>query len=276
MGRRRLLGLSGLCAAAVGSQASCTPRSPFWRGEAEPTPARTDPAAGTSLTAQQAWVRLALGNARFSAGKPQRPHQGTVWRAGLLHSQQPYACVLACVDSRVPPELVFDAGLGDLVTVRSAAQVLDAAVLGSVEYAVQELGVPLVVVLGHQDCDVVAAAVDTVHHHRPVPNAPGVGAIVREVEAAVRSAPSKDEDPQDRAGLVEACVAHQAARTARLLVEQSPVLATARRRRLDPLRVLALTYDLESGLVTQVRVDPDDPEAKEPMPGAQGALRAAN
>lgn len=80
-------------------------------------------------------------------------------RHSLVSGQTPFALILGCIDSRVPPELVFDQGLGDLMTVRSAGEVLDEAVLGSIAYGVLELGIPLVVVLGHQACGAVAAAV---------------------------------------------------------------------------------------------------------------------
>ncbi|QTA29966.1 carbonic anhydrase [Streptomyces sp. CA-256286] len=80
-------------------------------------------------------------------------------RRSLVSGQTPFALILGCIDSRVPPELVFDQGLGDLMTVRSAGEVLDEAVLGSIAYGVLELGIPLVVVLGHQACGAVAAAV---------------------------------------------------------------------------------------------------------------------
>lgn len=80
-------------------------------------------------------------------------------RHSLVSGQSPFALVLGCIDSRVPPELVFDQGLGDLMTVRSAGEVLDEAVLGSIAYGVLELGIPLVLVLGHQACGAVAAAV---------------------------------------------------------------------------------------------------------------------
>lgn len=80
-------------------------------------------------------------------------------RHSLVSGQSPFALILGCIDSRVPPELVFDQGLGDLMTVRSAGEVLDEAVLGSIAYGVLELGIPLVVVLGHQACGAVAAAV---------------------------------------------------------------------------------------------------------------------
>jgi carbonic anhydrase len=80
-------------------------------------------------------------------------------RQTLVSGQHPFALVLGCIDSRVPPELVFDQGLGDLMTVRSAGEVLDEAVLGSVAYGALELDIPLILVLGHQSCGAVKAAV---------------------------------------------------------------------------------------------------------------------
>ncbi|MFJ3923342.1 carbonic anhydrase [Streptomyces sp. NPDC090022] len=102
---------------------------------------------------------LERGNRRWRTLHEKHPDETLTVRRELLTGQHPFAVVLGCIDSRVPPELVFDQGLGDLMTVRSAGQVLDQAVLGSVAYGVLEVGIPLVVVLGHQSCGAVAAAV---------------------------------------------------------------------------------------------------------------------
>lgn len=90
-------------------------------------------------------------------------------RQALVAGQHPFAAVLGCVDSRVPPELVFDQGLGDLLTVRSAGSVLDEAVLASITYGVLELDIPLIVVLGHQSCGAVTAAVQAVQAGQTLP-----------------------------------------------------------------------------------------------------------
>ncbi|MFE2324690.1 carbonic anhydrase [Streptomyces sp. NPDC059385] len=119
--------------------------------EAESTERITTPA--------QALRRLAAGNERWRTLRQEHPHESAYVRRRLVDGQQPFAIVLGCVDSRVPPELVFDQGLGDLLTVRSAGEVLDEAVLGSVAYGVLELHIPLIVVLAHQSCGAVAAAV---------------------------------------------------------------------------------------------------------------------
>ncbi|WP_406008137.1 carbonic anhydrase [Streptomyces sp. NBC_00637] len=127
-------------------------------------PASAAPGAGPRSasrpgTAEAALRELAAGNRRWRAFRERHPDESPSVRTSLTSGQQPFALVLGCIDSRVPPELVFDQGLGDLMTVRSAGEVLDEAVLGSVAYGVLELDIPLVVVLGHQSCGAVKAAV---------------------------------------------------------------------------------------------------------------------
>ncbi|MFF5369885.1 carbonic anhydrase [Streptomyces sp. NPDC013187] len=124
---------------------------------AAPTDSR--PAEPRPGTPEQAWRELAAGNRRWRAFRERHPHENPAMRRTLATAQHPFAVVLGCIDSRVPPELVFDQGLGDLMTVRTAGEVLDEAVLGSVAYGVLELGIPLIVVLGHQSCGAVRAAV---------------------------------------------------------------------------------------------------------------------
>ncbi|MET9606673.1 carbonic anhydrase [Streptomyces sp. NPDC006512] len=108
---------------------------------------------------QSALRALDEGNQRWRTLHERHPDETMAVRQTLVAGQHPFAVILGCVDSRVPPELVFDQGLGDLLTVRSAGEVLDEAVLASIAYGVVELGIPLVVVLGHQSCGAVAAAV---------------------------------------------------------------------------------------------------------------------
>src|SRR6266700_5152546 len=140
-----------------------------------------------TVSPAEAISRLKEGNSRFTAGNLQHPHEsiderkyiaanilenaGTISlgmtgeqaakrRAELAKSQHPFAIILSCSDSRVPPEIVFDEGLGDLFVVRVAGNVVDDDVLGSIEYAVEHLGSSLVVVMGHQSCGAVKAVVD--------------------------------------------------------------------------------------------------------------------
>nr|WP_202474533.1 carbonic anhydrase [Streptomyces sp. SID5466] len=119
---------------------------------------RTRPAsAARPATPAAALKELAAGNRRWRTLHQRHPHETAGVRSALVSGQSPFALILGCIDSRVPPELVFDQGLGDLMTVRSAGEVLDEAVLGSIGYGVLELGIPLVVVLGHQSCGAVHA-----------------------------------------------------------------------------------------------------------------------
>src|SRR5438105_3479472 len=104
--------------------------------------------------------RLKDGNGRFAADKPAARKTDAKRRAELAAGQHPFAVVLTCADSRVAPELVFDAGLGELFVLRVAGNIADPAVVGSIEYAVEHLHTPLIVVLGHESCGAVAAALD--------------------------------------------------------------------------------------------------------------------
>src|ERR1700757_4423658 len=104
-----------------------------------------------------AWKALKEGNERFVAGRPAHPSQSVEHRASLAEGQRPTAVVFGCADSRVAAEIIFDQGLGDMFVVRTAGHVIDSAVLGSIEFAVAVLGVPLIVVLGHDSCGAVKA-----------------------------------------------------------------------------------------------------------------------
>jgi carbonic anhydrase len=128
-------------------------------------PARRRPA-----TAEEALRELAAGNRRWRTFHERHPDESPAVRRELTTGQHPFALVLGCIDSRVPPELVFDQGLGDLMTIRSAGQVLDEAVLGSLAYGVLELGIPLLMVLGHQSCGAVRATVEADESGARLPN----------------------------------------------------------------------------------------------------------
>jgi carbonic anhydrase len=117
-----------------------------------------------AITAEEAQARLLEGNARFVRGEARFPTTLRDIRASLVGAQRPYATILGCSDSRVPPELVFDAGLGDLFVVRLAGNVVSAEVMGSLQYAGSHLTTPLFLVLGHQGCGAVRAALDAQLH----------------------------------------------------------------------------------------------------------------
>src|SRR5262245_11271859 len=109
-----------------------------------------------------AWKALKEGNERFVAGKPEHPSQSIEHRASLAEAQKPTAVVFGCADSRVAAEIIFDQGLGDMFVVRTAGHVIDSAVLGSIEYGVTVLNVPLIVVLGHDSCGAVKATLSAI------------------------------------------------------------------------------------------------------------------
>ncbi|MGW1675243.1 carbonic anhydrase [Streptomyces sp. NPDC002324] len=143
----------------------------------------TPPTPKRPSTADEALKELSKGNRRWRTLHEKHPDEGSTVRKALTSGQQPFALVLGCIDSRVPPELVFDQGLGDLMTVRSAGEVLDQSVLGSVKYGVLELSIPLVVVLGHQSCGAVKAAVAVDESGEELPS--GIQYIADEIAPAI-------------------------------------------------------------------------------------------
>lgn len=114
----------------------------------------------STLTPSEAWAQLRDGNARFAAEKVDHPHQSADWRNTLTTDQNPIAVIFGCADSRLAAEIIFDVGLGDVFVIRTAGQVIDDAVLGSLQFAIDELNVPLVIILGHDSCGAVTAAVE--------------------------------------------------------------------------------------------------------------------
>lgn len=123
--------------------------------------------ATRTMTADQALARLVAGNKRFVAGKARFPTVQKEVLADLAKAQRPYATVVGCSDSRVPPELVFDASFGELFIVRVAGNVMSPEVMGSIQYAAMHLQTPLFVVMGHAGCGAVEAALNTLHQGRP-------------------------------------------------------------------------------------------------------------
>jgi carbonic anhydrase len=193
-----------------------------------------DHAAG--LRPADALVALLAGNRRFLAGEPRHGHHVAAARVAA-REQHPFAAVLGCVDSRVPVEAVFDQGFGALCVIRSGGEVLDRAVLGSVEFAVAELSVKLVVVLGHTRCGAVQAAIRAVRR-RTSPDGQ-IGYLVDQIAPTVRAV---GDDP--------AVVAREhARRTAAAVRELAPV-----RRRVDTggLMVTSGLYDVDTGRVELV------------------------
>jgi len=188
------------------------------------------------LTPAEAWRVLADGNARFVAGTVEHPSQGADRRAEVRDEQRPYAVLVGCSDSRVAAEIIFDRGLGDLFVVRTAGHVPDVTVLGSIEYGVALLGVPLVVVLGHRGCGAVAATRDHVRTGRePVGYVRGIVDRIRPHVADLGEAPDDD------------AVRRHVRATVRELVEDSVVVARAVAA--GTCAVVGATYELVEGRV---------------------------
>lgn len=139
------------------------------------------------LTPADAWQRMLDGNTRFVAGTPRHPHQDVARRHETAAAQRPMAALFGCSDSRLAAEIIFDLGLGDLFVVRNAGQVTGESIMGSLEYAVDVLQVPLIVVLGHDECGAVRAAMDSVHPDAPL-LAPAIWRQVSPIVPAVRRA----------------------------------------------------------------------------------------
>ncbi len=110
-----------------------------------------------NLSADEALMKLTQGNERFIKLRETHPDNSKKRRQEMLKGQHPFVVILSCSDSRVPPELIFDQGLGDIFEIRNAGNVLDEHVIGSIEYAVMHCGVKLIVIMGHQDCGAIAA-----------------------------------------------------------------------------------------------------------------------
>ena len=206
-----------------------------------PLASEAQPAGAEAQVAQQAALQgLVDGNGRFVDGK-QAPHiLGAERRRELAKGQHPQAIVLACSDSRVPPEYVFDQQLGQVFVVRTAGNVADGVALGSIEYAVEHLGIPLIVVLGHRSCGAVTAALEA-HRTHAHPHG-NVAAVLKLVMPAVLQA-ERARSPD----LLNASIDANVALEARALVKRSPIIAE--RVKSGKLKIIRAVYDLETGKV---------------------------
>lgn len=188
------------------------------------------------MTSGQILQTLLDGNSRFTSGAAIKPNQDKKRREEIAAGgQHPFAIVVTCSDSRVVPELIFDQGLGDLFVVRAAGHVLDDAGLASIEYAAEHLRVPLIVVLGHQRCGAVQAALESAE-------APGrLGALVSAIKPAVDTAKTQAGDLLDNA------VKANAANVVDQLKISEPILAHLVKE--EKLKVVGAYYNLDSGKV---------------------------
>lgn len=191
--------------------------------------------SATGPAADEALAKLMAGNQRYVRHVQQHPHQSLARRKELGKGQHPFAVILGCADSRVAPELLFDQGLGDLFVIRVAGNIVDDAILGSIEYAVEHLGTKLVMVLGHEKCGAVSAAVN---------GGIAAGHIQAVVAAIQPSVEASGKEPGDR---IQNCVIANARRVARQVRESAPVLKESVEK--HGVKVVAAEYALDSGKV---------------------------
>jgi carbonic anhydrase len=187
------------------------------------------------VSAEQALSKLMIGNRRYSTNHMSHPHQSREHRMVVSKAQHPFATVLSCADSRVTPEIVFDEGLGDLFVVRVAGNVIDDMIVGSLEYAAEHLGVPLIVVLGHTRCGAVTAAASGGQERNHV------DALLRAIQPAVAQA---SKEPGDR---VANAIRDNVQLVVRQLRQSRPVLAELQMK--GRLKVVGAIYNLETGIV---------------------------
>lgn len=190
---------------------------------------------GPGLSPGAALSRLHSGNVRFTSAASVHPHQTSSRRAELAGGQKPFAVIVGCSDSRTAPEVVFDQGLGDLFVVRTAGNVADDVALGSIEYAVEHLGSTLIVVLGHEKCGAVKAALDG---GKLPGHLPAIGKFIR---PAVMQTAGSAGDPLDNAVRANARLVAQRISAANPVLK--PMVASGK------IRVVAARYDLDSGRV---------------------------
>lgn len=197
------------------------------------------PAARTDLTPDQALQLLKEGNRNFLTDSAYRAGENRDRRIEIARGQTPFAVLVSCSDSRVPPELLFGRGLGELFIVRNAGNTVDTAAQGSIEYAVAELGVPLVVVMGHERCGAVAAAVSVVRD-----NAKFAGSIGRMVEPIIPAVLAVRDQPGD---LLDNAVRANVRRIVQRLRESQPLLVDPLKA--GKLKIVGARYDLDDGVV---------------------------
>ncbi|HET6421217.1 MAG TPA: carbonic anhydrase [Geobacteraceae bacterium] len=198
---------------------------------------------GVGVSADEALQKLMDGNRSFVEQKmTNQERSNKSVRESLSKGQKPYAIVLSCSDSRVPPEIIFDKGLGEIFVVRVAGNVPDPIVLGSIEYAAEHLGSPLIMVLGHERCGAVTAAVDA--KGKPEGN---IGAIVGEIAPAVAQA-KKEYKGKDKSQLVETAIDDNIRLVEASLTQKSPVIRHLVHE--GKVRIVAAKYDLDDGKVT--------------------------
>jgi carbonic anhydrase len=226
--RRNLLkvGAAGIVALGGGHR--------YWTARAADGPT-------TPLSPDDALAELQSGNEHYVSNPQLCASELDAQRSAVAEHQAPWATVISCADSRVPPELIFGGhGLGELFVARNAGNLVDTATLGTVEYGAAVLGSPLVVVLAHTNCGAVKAACDVVTKSATYP-----GAIGPMIEPIIPGALAVQNDPGD---FINNTAVESARRTANRIQMASPLLAGLVEQ--GKLKIVAAIYDLESGVVT--------------------------
>ncbi len=189
------------------------------------------------LTPAEAWKKLSDGNLRFVNGASSHPNQDASHRASLVDTQHPFAVIFGCSDSRLAAEIIFDLGLGDAFVVRTAGHVIDNTVLGSLEYSIAYLRVPLIVILGHDSCGAVTATKGAVETGE-MP-AGFIRDLVERITPSVLTSLRRDQHD------VNDMVVEHVRQTAERLVENSPIIASAVAE--HRTAVVGLAYRLQEG-----------------------------
>ncbi|MDQ3368319.1 MAG: carbonic anhydrase [Myxococcota bacterium] len=235
--RRGFLGAAAVGVLAPGWLRSASAAPPSAPGPKSAAPIAT---VKTTLTPAAALKLLKDGNARFVSGAPVTERINSKRRLQLAQNQAPMAAYVSCSDSRVPPELLFGRGLGELFIIRNAGNTVDTTAMGSIEFAVAELGVPLVVVMGHERCGAVKAAVSVVESNATFQGS--IGRMIEPILPAVLRARSMSGDLLDNA-------VHENVRrvTSQLRTAAEPMLLDPQRQ--GRLQVVGAYYDLDTGKV---------------------------
>jgi carbonic anhydrase len=198
-------------------------------------------------TSEGSFEHLMKGNARFVAGRPRHPHQDQARRSAEAKTQHPGTIVVGCSDSLVAPELLFDHGIGDVFVVRTAGNRLDDLVLASIEYAVEHLGCSLIVVLGHERCGAVSAAVESAKHEGHSAEAEGshIPILMGTLQDAVKATSGRPGD------VIENAVVENVRIVVAGLPTMSPPLAEALKS--GTIGIIGARYDIDTGAVTRVQ-----------------------
>jgi carbonic anhydrase len=204
-----------------------------------------EPAAAATLSADGALKQLLAGNQRFTAGQSISPDHGLARIQSLAQSQAPVAVILGCADSRVPPEVIFDQGLGSLFTIRVAGNIADDANLASIEYAVDSLNIKLVMVLGHERCGAVTAALNALTNGTHLPG--HLESLTKVIEPAIAQAKQQQSGDLQPGELLDQSVRANIRAVVEALSTSQPILA--QRLEQKTIKIVGGYYDLDSGSV---------------------------